>query len=409
MSDELSNNVQTKNKKQSNWREPWTIVLVVIVVIAVGGAGYYYSNSKKNNSTPVATSQTVTATTTPTAITQTPKIYYAQNNNLYSIDPTSKQTAEIDTKAASTGGTTGLGSNTPLTSFDQLKVVYAKDGSIWLKQDGQTAKKLYQSTSSDPNCYNSFYFSGWSSDSKNLVYDISFDSGMGEATCSQSDADKDAEGFYWYSLDSQKSTKLPITRADLLVPQSNKVAYFEKTNNAYQLKTYDFVAKTSETLSKNGWTGYEPQLAFSNDASKIIYSYGETASSSYSKIVIADINNTNQKIEKQGRWAEYQFPRFMKGSTSNYYYDYNKERTCASGSGGCPEITLHSVINGTDSEVVGIIDRVNATMTDGTLVIKKGDIYDSDHKRTISVVDLNSKSVTDLLEGNETLNFSIGW
>lgn len=422
ISDLLSDNkASVGGKRTLNWKLI-IIISVIALIIMVSGAYAWFKYGGVDNSASDSGEKTEVSTVgnpstdNSTKITQTAKIYYTSDKNLYSINPvnTGGDPVLVDSGITSSGGGVGTGSNVPLMSFDQLKAVYIKDGAVWLKQDGQASEKLYQSTSNDTACYNGLYSIGWSSDSKNLIYNVALsEGGMGGPTCTQSEHDTNSAGFYWYSLESKKSTKLPITRSDMWVPSSNKIAYFEAEdknakNYTYQLKTYDVITKEINTLSKTGWLGYSPQLDFSDDGSKIIYVAGETNANNYSKIVIANADNSNQQELKRGNWAEYQFPKFLKNSKTNYIYTHSEGTACPSGGTGCPAGILYSVIDGNRSKVMGTIFGQYHIDSEGRILALAGYNYSADKKRTISLIDPASNSISNLFVGDETLNFSIG-
>lgn len=412
----------TMTPKRSRKKITVLLILTIIVIVCVAGTIYYF-NQKSNGSysskeTPTSSNRqpependandTKATINEQAKVAQTPKIYYTKDGNLYSIDTQSKQVTEIDTAINYGSSASGLGSSEPLNSFDLLKVIYSKDNDIWLKENGHDPRKIDRVIPDQTKCPFRIYFTAWSSNSKNLVYKVSFDEGMGGLGCEPTDEDNNTVGFYWYSLDSAKSTKLPISQAEMWVPQSNKIAFFERTGDENQLKTYDVVTKTTETLSKSGWIGYTPQLAFSDDGTKIIYSHGHTAAISSSKIIIANRDNTAQEIKYEGSWADYQFPKFINKSNNNFFYTYNTKQECPSG-GLCPAQILHSNIDNIDKEIVGIVDRYYTLVDNGKILFQRGYFYDKNGDKTLAIFDPTDSTTIDILKTNEVLDFSIGW
>lgn len=396
-------------KSKLNWKKVLLILGIVIFVAAiVGGLAWYFASQGTDDSN-IAKKESTKTEKAEVKKEQVKKIYYSDNTKLYSVNPSDKKITEIDTAVTSNGGAVGYGSQSPLMAPDFLKVAYIKNNEVWVKEDLSNPKKIEQPTPKKTAGFYSWYISGWSSDSSKFTYSINFDCGMGSADCDETDEDKNATGIYWYSLNSGKSTKLSIPRTDMWLPNSQKVVYFSKVNNLSYLHTYDVLSKEDKVITATPFEGLEPQIAFSDDATKMIYSYGPP-SGGVSRIVIANADNTNQKIQKEGKWAEYQWPRFVKGSTSDYVYSHSEEWACPGGTGGCPKMILYSVVAGATKNLGGIINHITGFWDATTIIVLRGYNYDAAKTRTLSLVNVSdSSSVVNLYEGKEQLESKLGW
>ena len=399
-------------EKRFDWKWPLAIVCIVLIVVVATIVGTRL-RSGKTTSVPVSAPVTepvqssVSSSQVAAPVEQVKKIYYKDSDNLYSINPTDKKIEEIDTGLANS-------TSSVLMSFDQLKVVYVKDGEVWLKQDGSAQESIDQVAPNKSLTIGEYEWivTGWSSDSKNFVYSVSFSCGMGGDGCSASDEDTDATGVFWYSLASNKSTKLPIAKGDYndsWIPNSSKVVYMELVDDVNYLKTYDVLTKKTATLTSTGWAGLQPQFSFSDDGTKLIYAYGDSnGGTTASRIIIANADNSDQHVQKQGDWAEYQWPKFIPGSTSDFVYSQSEKHDCSDGHGTCPRKYLYSVIGGKTTKVVEIISNVVGFVSGGQAITLRGYAYDAPYTRTISLVNLLTSTVTDLHEGKGSLYLELG-
>jgi hypothetical protein len=379
-------------------------ILIFLLLAAVAAAVYFLVFNKKEKSQAVVRPIENTAPKV-TRIEQVKKIYYVDNNKLYSINPLDKKVEEIDTQVSSGSGGTGSGMNTPLTSPDQFKVAYINDGKLWLKEDGKPAKQIdFPKPNKPAKGEYTWLISAWSSDSKNFTYSVALECGID--SCDDSDIDKNVTGVFWYSLSSGKPTKLPIDSSDMWVPGTSKVAYFDDNVQPVHLKTYDVVSKQTATLTKTGWSGLPPQLAFSDDGSKIIYVDGD-GNANTDRLVIANADNTGQSVQKNGRWAEHQWPRFIQGSTTNYLYSHSEGWNCPDGGTGCPGFYLYTVLNGKTKKITQILSHIAGFYTPEEVITLRGYFYDTAKKRTLSLININTAAITDLYSGNELLDLGM--
>ena len=381
------------------------ILAIIVVLLAIGMAGY--NVWLKNNSKETTKDNVVSELDKNSIIQNNNKIYFVDSKKLYSVEAKSKKIVEVDSNVDSNGGGVGYGSRSPLMSPDMSTVAYVKNNSIWIKSDDAEIMRINQAdlSSSTAHCYY-HYISAWSSDSSKFTYSVTFDSGMGDSTCG--DENKNITGVYVYKISDNTSKKIPINRADLWLPKTSRLVYFNNNNGAINLRTYDFESGKDEQLTKVGWEGTEPQIAFSSNGDKLIYAY-QDYSSSASKIIMAKTDNTDKKILKEGQWAEYQWPRFAGDSTENYVYSHSEGWTCPDGSVGCPKKYVYSVVNGLTSKGPEIIDSIVGFYNNTVLIGVKGYAYNEQGQNTLSLINILNQDTEALYTGSNQLNSKMYW
>ncbi len=379
------------------------IIIVITFLVIISGVGYKFwvsMQSKSNEQNDGVSSlhsvdSKSNANDSQTAasidkITLAENIYFEDNGSLYGVNIKTKNVKKIDDNLSSGYGGLGAGVETPLNSFDFSKVAYVKNREVYI-YDGTNSTKINQPDTTGKAHHS--YLISWSPDTKFLVYRIQLVYLLGEVKPSGPNVD----GVYLYSLESGKSVKLPIETAVSWVPGSSKIAYLkdiEEDDDIYETWTYDIASGKNEILSKSSISNVS-QIEFSYDGSKILYNTYDR-NSEVVRIIIANIDNSNQSTVLSGRWADVQSHFFVKYSDSSIVYQKQETTSCNGRTvdhmdGSC--YVNYLMVSGDDTKYEEV-ERVFGPYDENNVIVATHSIPESSYTPKLMLVNLKTGGKT---------------
>lgn len=382
-------------------RKAVLIALIAIVLLLAGVLLYFFIFAQPKDTTKTNSQATDSLpTTTPTSGT----IYAYSDGQLLAINPDSKEFVIAENKIDAESGSTNAGSTIPLTAPDFQSGAYVKDNAGWLITATDTKNFYSIPDTAKKTGFYSIFLSAWSSDATKLAFTVEFRCPPeGNNTCKDSDEDKTITGVYVYDKNTNKVARVQATNVIGWIPKTTKIAYFDDTLEPHQLSINDTALGTT-TKSGSLDFGFAPQLSFSDDGTKMIWTagvHGTESAATYS----ANLDGSNQKTLLTASFADLQWPIFLPGSESDYAYSKRKEIKCYEGTSGCVSESLNIVKNGQDKKAVEDIDSklIGYYNNQAVVVISDGQNglspnNPAPYKAGVYLVDLNTFMTTKIYE-----------
>jgi len=287
----------------------------------------------------VETSPLPTATATPTAVltptvvptpTTAPepapsRIFFKRENELWSINRDGSDplllSAEVE---AYYSGSLGLGSSSPLPSPQGNKVAFiGTGGNLWvIDSNGNNLKRLSEEGFPGDETYTvtHVFISGWSPDATKILYAVEF-GGIGDKAARP----EVGLGFHLVDLDTGKKTKLPLLQNFVAWSTDTETVIYDQYEQEEGGRTdwYTFNLGTGATskLTTMPFECFSPQPSLFSDGNRLLYSCANSGVGS--TIVIANIDNTNQRVLLEGQFAELQSPVFSP-SAEGFIYEHHR-------------------------------------------------------------------------------------
>ena len=280
---------------------------------------------------PTATA-TPTADLTPTVVpTPTPapepapsRAFFKRENELWSINRDGSDPLLLSAEVlADSYYSLAQGDGSPLPSPQRDKVAFiGTGGNLWvIDSNGNNLKRLSEQGFPGDETYSAtfVFISGWSPDATKILYAVE-SVGIGD----KEERPEVGSGFHLVDLDTGKKTKLPLLPNFVAWSMDTETVIYDQYEQEEGGRTdwYTFNLGTGATskLTAVPFECFSPQASLFSDGNRLLYSCGNTDDST-SRIVIANIDNTNQRVLLEGQFAELQWPVFSP-SAEGFIYEH---------------------------------------------------------------------------------------
>ena len=280
---------------------------------------------------PTATA-TPTADLTPTVVptrTTAPapsRVFFKRENELWSTNRDGSDPLLLSAEVlADSYYSLALGDGSPLPSPQRDKVAFiGTGGNLWvIDSNGNNLKRLSEEGFPGDETYSAtfVFISGWSPDATKILYAVE-SVGIGD----KEERPEVGSGFHLVDLDTGKKTKLPLLQNFVAWSMDTETVIYDQYEQEEGGRTdwYTFNLGTGATskLTAVPFGCFSPQASLFSDGNRLLYSCGNTDDST-SRIVIANIDNTNQRVLLEGQFAELQSPVFSP-SAEGFIYEHHR-------------------------------------------------------------------------------------
>ena len=301
------------------------IPLAALLAIACGGDGSTPMPSPTPSPAVVLPSPTpeptAIATLAATPDAAPPRIFFRRENELWSIDLDGSDPLLLS------GEVSGRSAERPLSSPQHNKIAFVgTDGNLWIvDSNGKNLRRLSEEALPTDDTYSgtNVFVSGWSPSGTKILYSVEPVVGLGVEG-----KERPEVGLYLFDLDTGERRRIPdLPKTDELNPpkvvqfipwplDSEAVIYEqqernEQTGESYiEWHTMDLETGSTSKLTAVPFECTGLEASVSSDGDTLIYSCGDlnTPDPGTSKIVIANVDNTDQRVLLEGIWAELQSP-----------------------------------------------------------------------------------------------------
>ena len=266
----------------------------------------------------VVATPTVAPTPTTASEAAPSRIFFRRENQLWSINRDGSDPLLLSAEVLAGYSKSGLGDSTPLPSPQRDKVAFIGTGrNLWVNDsNGNNLKRLSEEGFPGDETYEaiSVFISGWSPDASKIIYAVeSGDFGLKE------ERPEVGSGFYIVDLDTGKKTKLPLLQNFVAwSTDPETVIYEQEEGERTDWYTFNLGTGATSKLTAVPFQCLGIQASPSSDGNRLLYTCANTDDNT-SRIVIANIDNTNQRVLLEGQFADLQFPVFSPNAEGFIY------------------------------------------------------------------------------------------
>ncbi|MDP2673810.1 MAG: hypothetical protein Q8Q00_02765 [Dehalococcoidia bacterium] len=238
------------------------------------------------------------------------RVFFKRHGNeLWSVNPDGSDPLPLTSKLVTEyrGSSVGSGVRFSLSRHGERVAFIGTDGNLWvIDSTGKNLRRYSEeAVPADETYYGtSARISGWSPDGSRIAYSVESQFGLVEGK-----RERPESGFYLVDLNTGKKTRLPDLPNFIGWTDDPDKVIFERRSgdDSTDWYTLDFGTGVTARFTAVPLQCFSVQASLLFDANKLLYSCGNLSRGS-TKIIIANIDNTDQHVLIEGRWAELQFP-----------------------------------------------------------------------------------------------------
>lgn len=297
----------------------------VVLIACDGGASeapFLVEISPIPTTTPTPTADlTPTVVPTPTTAPEPApsRIFFRRESQLWSINRDGSDPLLLSAEVlADSYYSLALGDGNPLPSPQLDKVAFiGTGGNLWvIDSNGNNLKRLSEEGFPGDETYSAtfVFISGWSPDATKIIYAVESGYGPGE------ERPEVGSGFHLVDLDTGKKTKLPLLQNFVAwSTDPETVIYEQEEGERTDWYTFNLGTGATSKLTTMPFECLSPQASLFSDGNRLLYVCANSGVGS--TIVIANIDNTNQRVLLKGQFAELQWPVFSP-SAEGFIYEH---------------------------------------------------------------------------------------
>ena len=242
------------------------------------------------------------------------RIFFKRDNELWSVSPDGSDLLRLASEVLSEyrGSSVGSGAKFAHSRHGDKVAFIGTDGNLWIIDSrGQHLKRYSEEALPQDETYygTSVHISGWSPDGTRIIYSVESAFGLFER-----ERERPEVGFYLLDLSTDKKTRIPnLPNFVAWTNNSQRVIFEERHDPEYSIGSYsidwftlDLRTGATAKFTLLPFQCFSVQASLLFNANRLLYSCGNLGVGS--DIVIANIDNTDQHVLIEGRWAELQFP-----------------------------------------------------------------------------------------------------
>jgi Tol biopolymer transport system component len=197
------------------------------------------------------------------------------------------------------------------------------DKNLWVVDvEGHNLQRLSEEAApyEEPLCPRNVLITGWTPDDAKILYHVESE---GEMCTLRTDV---ALGFYIIDLESGAKTHLPELPNFIAWLDTERVIFEEESSPYTEWYTFDTRTGEAQKFAKLPFECFHPEASLSYSDNTMVYECSSVDEGS--SIVHANIDNTEQTVLLEGRWAELQHPRV---SPNGKAFVFERERPLGGG------------------------------------------------------------------------------
>ena len=373
---------------------------------AAGLTTFFAACSNEEETTPVGSPTALANQPTPmlnpsliATLTSAPsRIFFQREMELWSVNPDGSDPLLLSTELAGYSGIRVTGSTAPVGSLAGDRVAFVSDRNLWIVDSvGGNRRQLSDEGQPEDERYAASFvlISGWSPDGTKILYyvesSIAFEDKGGGAE------ERPQKGFHL--VDANSGERAPLSDLQNFVAwseDSNKIIYereydFGSSRDWYEL---DLTTQVSSKLTAERFDCANVQPTFPLSSNKLLYACG-SSNITESSLVLANLDNTNRQVLRQGKWAEFQFPIL---SPAGDMFVYQQQSDVMAGGKVVFDLQLFDLATGQATQLASGCVRAKGWIDNDTLLFLNDEDESYSDKATLYKVDVATGVLTRLAE-----------